>query len=407
MLSREENERICRVGPGTPMGELLRRYWHPVGFAKDVKPRGQPQAVKILGEELVLFRDEDGRPGLLGRRCPHRLTSLAYGRVEDGGIRCPFHGWLFDVEGRCLQQPAEPEGSNFKDKVRQTAYPCRDLGGLVFAYMGPPEKMPLLPNFETLVREDGTRATDSYSAGGNFLQHVEGAIDTAHLSYLHATSWSKIKSKLFAMPKPRMEHRVTEYGLWQKSLVPNLTQFDKVHGSMMVLYTYFFMPAGFLRVNEHQPGSGLIQKYQSWYVPNDDAHTTRYLVGFSPRWPDGRPYEWPDVTAEAPGAHNDYFRDYERTDTISGIGVDKHRTPMTPNMSYIPQDMMANEEQGPIVDRALEHLGAHDGVVTSMRKLYFQAMDEVASGRDPKFIIRDAAANQIVHIRGMEAAELA
>lgn len=407
MLKTEQNERICRIGPGTDMGNLLRRYWHPVGVSAEMRAGGQPKAVKVLGEELVLFRDDTGRPGLLGRRCAHRLTSLAYGRAEDGGIRCPFHGWLFDVDGRCLQQPAEPRP--FCEKVDHLAYPCKELGGLIFAYLGPKDKMPLLPKYEVLVRDDGTRAMDVYEAGGNFLQHVEGAVDTSHLSYLHATNWSRIKHKLFTMPKPELTHTETEYGLWQKSIVPNVTVHprygDITDGIMQTLYTYFIMPAGFLRVQEHMPNSGLIQKVQSWYVPVDDTTTVRYQVGFSPAWPDGRPYEWSHVRSEQPGPQNDYFRNYDETDTISGIPVDVHHTPIAAEISYIPQDMMANEEQGAIVDRTKENLGANDRIVATMRRLYFEAMDQVAEGKDPKHIIRDPSKNELVYIRGMEESE--
>jgi len=131
MLTREQNELICRTGPGTPCGELFRRYWQPVGVSSEFNPGGKPRQVKVLGEDLVLFRDNDGRPGLLGLHCSHRLTSLAYGRVEDGGIRCPFHGWLYNTEGRCLDQPAEPEP--FTDKIQHLAYPCQELGGPLFS----------------------------------------------------------------------------------------------------------------------------------------------------------------------------------------------------------------------------------------------------------------------------------
>src|SRR5438477_12800751 len=143
MLTKEQNELICRVGPGTPGGEFLRRYWQAVAFSIDVEPGGQPKAITIMGEELVLFRDQDGKPGLLGLRCSHRLTSLAYGRVEDGGIRCPFHGWVYDVCGNVVEQPAEPEGSTFKDRVHHLSYPCEELGGVVCTYMGPPDRKPL------------------------------------------------------------------------------------------------------------------------------------------------------------------------------------------------------------------------------------------------------------------------
>ena len=407
MLTAEQNEKVTRVGPGTPMGKLLRRYWHPAGFSSDVRPGGEPRAIRILGEDLVLFRTDDGKPGVLERQCPHRGTSLVYGRAEDGGLRCTFHGWLFNVDGTCMHQPAEPEGSTFKDKVRAVAYPARDLGGLIFVYMGPLAQMPLLPNYEVLARTGGSRAYDVYEAGGNFLQHVEGALDTTHVSYLHAANWSQVKHRLFAAPKPRISFSDTPYGLWQRSDLPNITGYaGEGADPTITIYAHFIMPAGFLRAQEHRPGSGLVQKTQSWYVPVDDTHTVRYQVAFSPPWPDGRLFEWSHERSEPPTARNRYFRDYEHTDTLSGIPLNAHRSPIQAEISYAPQDVMANEEQGAILDRTREHLGAHENVVTAMRKIYFQAMDDVAAGTDPIHVLRDEAANTIVYVRGEEQGEL-
>ncbi len=134
-LTHEENDLFTRIGPGTPAGQMIRLYWHPIGFATELKDK--PKRRRLLGEDLVLFRDETGRLGLLGLHCPHRGTSLEFGYIEDGGIRCCYHGWLFDVEGRCLEQPAEPSGSSFKDRVRQPAYRADKLGEIMFAYLGP------------------------------------------------------------------------------------------------------------------------------------------------------------------------------------------------------------------------------------------------------------------------------
>src|SRR5262249_20112417 len=137
MLSAKENARLTRTSPGTPGGELLRRYWQPVALAAEVPPGDAPVSLRILGEDLVLFRDEEGRLGLLSRYCAHRRADLSYGRLEDGGLRCLYHGWLYDVAGRCLEQPGEPQGSEFHRKIRQPAYPCQERGGLIFAYLGP------------------------------------------------------------------------------------------------------------------------------------------------------------------------------------------------------------------------------------------------------------------------------
>ncbi len=158
MLSREQNELLTRTGPGTPGGALLRRYWQPVALARELPPGGDPVPVDLLGEELVLFRDPDGRVGLLDRHCCHRGTDLTFGRIEDGGLRCLYHGWLYDVTGKCLEQPGEPEGSTYKDKVRQTAYPVVERAGAFFAYLGP-DPAPEFPHYDFLVGARRPHAT--------------------------------------------------------------------------------------------------------------------------------------------------------------------------------------------------------------------------------------------------------
>lgn len=400
MLSNEQNELLCKTGRGTRMGELMRRYWQPVGLSRDVTPGGKPRQVKIMGEDLVLFRDHDGRPGLLGLHCSHRLTSLAYGRVEDGGIRCPFHGWLYDRDGRCLEQPAEPEP--FTDKIHHLSYPCEELGGLIFAYMGPADQRPLLPRYEALVRSDGTRRASHYLINSNYLQNVEGAVDTVHSSYLHRDDWSTVKHMLSSLPKPEVEFEETNYGIWQKTGLP-----DANLGLVRDLDTYFFFPAGFIRIQEPAPGSKNthVQKHQSWYVPIDDTRTIRFQVGFAPLDQRGNPYRWPpDAEYEQPGPGNDYYRNYDEVDTICGIPV---RTAASAVKGFLAQDSMVNETQGLIVDRTREHLGAFDKVLTAMRVMYLLALDDIKKGKDPKHIIRDPARNEIIYVRKGNDSELA
>ncbi|MDA0241070.1 MAG: Rieske 2Fe-2S domain-containing protein, partial [Proteobacteria bacterium] len=149
MISAEQNEMMTRVGPDTPGGALMRRYWQPAGLTEELDGERAAKAVRLLGEDLVLFRDDQGRYGLVGRQCPHRGVDLAFGRLEDGGLRCPFHGWLFDVKGRCLEQPAEPAGSTFHTKIKHTAYPCRERNGIIFAHMGPGDPPPF-PEYDCL-----------------------------------------------------------------------------------------------------------------------------------------------------------------------------------------------------------------------------------------------------------------
>ena len=184
MLTQEANDRLTRVGPGTPMGNLLRRYWHPVAteFELDQEP---VLAVKLLGENLALYRTEVGALGLLAQRCPHRGASLAYGIPEDDGLRCPYHGWKFDSGGHCLEQPAEPVDSTFKDRIRIPAYPVQPMGGLIWAYLGP-EPVPLLPRYDLFVRDDVNREIGVSRLPCNWLQIMENSLDPVHLEHLHA-----------------------------------------------------------------------------------------------------------------------------------------------------------------------------------------------------------------------------
>ena len=185
MLTREENEFLTQVSRGTPCGELLRRYWHPVAAAGEFTEEKPIRPVKILGEELVVYRDKKGNYGLVGEHCPHRSASLAYGRVDDEGIRCPYHGWKFDCTGKCLEQPAEPADSTFKDRIKHVAYPVEYLGGLIYAYLGP-APVPLLPRWDVLVWEHGKRWIVKESIiDCNWLQPMENSVDPSHLYWLH------------------------------------------------------------------------------------------------------------------------------------------------------------------------------------------------------------------------------
>lgn len=184
MLSAETNEKLTRVGRGTPMGELLRRYWQPAALSEELPAAGPPLPVRLLGEDLVLFRDESGAPGLLAIHCSHRGADLSYGRLEDGGLRCIYHGWLYDRTGRCLEQPGEPAGSSFFERIHHPAYPCHEAGGMILAYMGPGDP-PLVPAYPFLTAADDHRYNSKIFHACSFLQANEGNIDPVHTSFLH------------------------------------------------------------------------------------------------------------------------------------------------------------------------------------------------------------------------------
>ena len=262
---------LTEVGRGTPMGELMRRYWHPVGLVSHAT--ATPREVRVLGEDLILFRDGQGRPGLVQARCAHRGTTLYYGKVEERGIRCCYHGWLFDVEGHCLEQPCEPEGGKLRDRVRQPWYPVQELYGLIFAYMGPPEKKPVLPRYECLEVLDPGEFIDaddtSIGSGGdaiapcNWLQHFENVLDTYHVPILHGnfsgTQFTEVMNK---MPKVTWDY--TERGVKAFSTRP----LDG--GKLMQRITEVVLPT--LRVVPN-PFVGSYGRVESigWTLPIDDT----------------------------------------------------------------------------------------------------------------------------------------
>ena len=179
-----ETDLLTRTGPGTPGGNLLRRYWQPAALLEELPSDAPPLPIRLLGEDLVLFRDDRGNPGLLGIHCSHRGADLSYGRVEDGGLRCIYHGWLYDIHGRCIEQPGEPQGSTFHQRIRHPAYPCIEQAGIIFAYLGPGEP-PLLPAYDALTAPDARRFVTKVFQDCNYLQANEGNFDPTHTSYLH------------------------------------------------------------------------------------------------------------------------------------------------------------------------------------------------------------------------------
>ena len=183
MITGEENELLCRVGPGTLMGELLRQYWTPVIFSSELEKDGPPKRVRLLGENLIAFRETQGRVGLLADNCSHRGASLFFGRNEEGGVRCVYHGWKYDVEGRCVDMPNEPPESNFKEKIQHVAYPCQEHGGVIWTYMGPRREPPLFPDLEWTKLPPENRNISQTLRQCNWMQGLEGDIDTSHLYF--------------------------------------------------------------------------------------------------------------------------------------------------------------------------------------------------------------------------------
>jgi nitrite reductase/ring-hydroxylating ferredoxin subunit len=393
MLSADHNRLVTLTGPGTPAGALLRRYWQPAALVEQLDGPRPVKPVRLLGEDLVLFRDPEGRYGLMGRHCAHRGADLAFGRCEDGGLRCPFHGWLFDAAGACLEQPAEPADSQFYRKVRQPAYPCVVRAGIVWAYLGPGEP-PAFPAFDCFAAPDSHVFAFKGLIACNWLQALEVGIDPAHASFLHrffedddpaasygrqfrdATAGADIPMTrlLREYPRPVIEVDSTAYGL----RIAALRQINDQ--AMHVRVTNLVFPHGFVI-----PMSRAMTITQ-WHVPVDDTHCYWYAAFTSFADPVDKAqmraqrlkvYSLPDYIP-IKNAGNDYgFDPYEQASaTYTGMGDDIN-----------VHDQWAVESMGPIQDRTREHLASSDKAIIAFRRMLMQAIADVAEGRDPPLTI--------------------
>ncbi len=387
MLSAEDNERLTRIGPGTPCGDVLRRYWQPAALSEELAGERPVKAVRLLGEDLVLFRDADGRVGLIDRHCCHRGADLSFGRLEDGGLRCAFHGWLFDVEGKCLEQPAEPAGSTFHRKVRQPSYPCREVNGMIFAYLGPGEP-PSLPGLECF------QAPSEYSFAFkglwecNWLQAYEVGIDPAHASFLHrvfedtdgevygqqfgakaADTDIPVTEVLRNHPVPRIEVEETDYGL----RIYAVRELDDARDHIRVTNSLF--PNGFVIPMSND------MIITQWHVPVDDEHNYWYAMftdyrntvdGATMRAQRLASCTLPDYRSLKHRGNNwGYDAEEQRRFSYTGMGKDINI-----------HDQWAVESPGPIQDRTKEHLGSTDKAIIANRKSLQAAIDHVAAGSD-------------------------
>ena len=357
MLSPEENRLFTSVGPGTPMGEMLRRYWQPVGCTELVTSK--PQRIKTLSEELLLYRGASGKTTLTQLRCAHRSLALDHGRIEGDNIRCAYHGWLYDQTGQCLAQPAEPEGSSFKEKVKLKAYPTQEVGGLVFAYLGP-EPAPLLPLYDTLLEEDGAKAVAMRNVNANWLNAIENIVDISHLAWLHGYTFPAYGAKKVSYTWERKPYGIDN--------VMDVEGIDDTHISC-----YAFPNVNRFSAPPAEAGGELIRS-MIYRVPMDDASTMQFYVRFYPS-------EKRSMNTQRREEKLGVYR--QLADDWWGIDVGD-------------QDRMAIEQQGTIADRPNERLGVSDGGIILQRKMLRDSLDAIGEGKDPLCIIRDPAQQRIV-----------
>lgn len=369
MLSREENELLTRTGPGTPMGELLRRYWLPALLSEEIpEPDCPPARVRLLGEELVAFRDSQGRVGLLDEHCSHRGTSLFYGRNEECGLRCIYHGWKYDVEGNVLETPAEPPDSTLKHKVHHEAYPCREIAGMIFTYMGPKEKMPLFPDFEWLRLPKGQTFVIKAFQECNYLQGLEGDCDSSHLSYLHSTNYEAYR---------------------QSDGRPALIAEEAEFGVRMVAIRRAGPDTNYVRVtNFIMPSTGHVSAKSNrvhYWAPIDDTHSWKYSFCFSTEGPISEEEKLSLKAEVGPdykkirNIHNNYLQDRQRQKTESYTGIE----------GFLAQDSCVTESMGSTCNRAKEHLGKSDVSVIAVRRFLFNAVRSFQAGEEPPCLARE------------------
>jgi phenylpropionate dioxygenase-like ring-hydroxylating dioxygenase large terminal subunit len=362
---QHSNRLLTEVGPGTPCGELMRRYWQPIAVSGRVTDL--PRKVRVLGEDLILFRDKKGRPGLVYPRCMHRGTSLFYGRVEEEGIRCCYHGWLFDVEGRCLEQPCEPDGGRHREAARQPWYPLEERYGLIFAYMGPPAKKPVLPRYDNLetvapglvlwAEVGGFGSTGDASLAVlpySWLHMNDNVMDPFHVHVLHSTISGIQFHEQFAL-LPKADFVYADHGVCYSAVrqLGEGREVDRV--SSWLMPNIMSVPDIGMQAGQ---SSGI-----SWVVPVDDSH---YVQAFAMKLPKDQSFwemrlkgkTWGEMTEE----------EHQRT----------------------PGDYEAQAGQGPISLHSEEHLVTSDRGIMMQRRLLAQQMEVVAKGGDPLGVNFDA-----------------
>jgi 5,5'-dehydrodivanillate O-demethylase len=379
MLTAEQNEMLTRVGAGTPCGDLMRRYWQPIAAASELQDKWNKR-VRLLGEDLVLFRDKQGRVGLIAEQCPHRRASLAFGIPTQDGIRCPYHGWEFGRGGQCLAQPNEPEKSSFRHKITTPAYPVEEMGGMFWAYLGPADKKPLLPRIDGFVTGGTVRMLGRTLIPVNWLQIMENSLDPIHTEWLHGHTYEFIKEQqgqghkvAISARHEKIAFREFEHGITKHRL---LAGHSEDSDDWKVGHPVVF--PNILSVGNGDEAS----RYYAFQirVPVDDAHTMHL---------------W--YTAYVPPTDAKVSSDLLDKVHVYDVPLkDKDGEYILDNLDG--QDMMVWCTQGPIADRTKENLGASDNGIALYRRVLRREIKKVEEGLDPMFTFRDAATNSRIDL---------
>ncbi|MPZ75768.1 MAG: Rieske 2Fe-2S domain-containing protein [Deltaproteobacteria bacterium] len=383
---------IPRVGPGTPAGEWFRKYWLAVGTARDL--HDIPQAVKVLGEELVLFRDQFGKLGLLGLHCPHRGTSLEYGDIEDGGLRCPYHGWLFDVSGQCLEQPAEPAASQFCRKVKHLSYPVQELGGLIFAYMGADQdNPPPLPKYSPLVDRGGQRQVEPVRhCDYNWFNFFENSADPAHICILHRhagygeQSWG---DQFFGYKNmPEFNYVEMDYGMKVVMTKPGPETGTEWADEMSLAMPSIIQVGDTEFVHAKLDAAALLRhgsqcEHILFLTPGDDDHFMIFTVDYYT------------------GSDAEFFQHLKQ---MRARETPKHEVKEYDRRKYMPfkgnirqEDVMTQSTQGALGKRD-EQLGVSDRGVIKFRSIVAGAIETALNGGVPKGVVTQERAGEMIQL---------
>jgi 5,5'-dehydrodivanillate O-demethylase oxygenase subunit len=367
MLDHAKNQLLTQVSRGTPMGELLRRYWMPIAATSEfttesVKP------VRLMGEDLTLYKDLNGTFGLVDRHCPHRCADMSYGFVEQSGLRCSYHGWLFGEDGRCLEQPyedvAQPE-ARYRDKVRITAYPVECKAGLIWAYLGP-KPAPLVPTWEPFVWTNGFVQIVFADVPCNWLQCQENSVDPLHFEWMHMNWGVRLKDQMgpYSPRHLKLAFDEFDYGIVYRRIREGMSEEDPLWKVGRVCLW---------------PNALFTGDHFEWRVPIDDENTLSVTWCFSRVPRDREPY----VQEQIPAWHGPVF------DAETGRWISSH---------VMNQDFVAWMGQGTIADRTREHLGTSDAGIIMMRQRFLRDIEGLARGEDPKAVIRDAEINRCINL---------
>ena len=384
MLTAPDNELLTQVGPGTPMGDLFRRFWLPAMALYELpEPDCAPVRLRLLGEDLVAWRDTSGRVGVMRESCPHRGASMFFGRNEEDGLRCVYHGWKFDTEGRCIDMPNEPAESNFKHKISAAAYPAQEYGGLIWVYMGPRDRLPELPALEASLAPDDHRMVSKLLQRSNWAQQVEGNIDSAHVSFLHR--WFDRSQS----PSPDAKRRseavwAARDGDGSPYLQVKETDYGFIYGARRNApddqyywrCTPFMLPAYTITPSVDWPRGWLC------LVPADDHSTWWFSCTFHPTEPIanfaaarqlGRPSTVAGTFVLPQNLGNDFLIDREVQRTANFTGLPNNRV----------QDQAVTDSMGLVMDRTKEHLGTTDLAIIAMRRVLMRAAVALQQGVEP------------------------